>query len=385
MFSLVSVVNDPAKMQARLRAGLERQTAPHQLILVDNQDRRFAGAAAALNWGARQAEGDWIIFLHQDVELLASDWLNRAEQYLSEVDANGWHGVVGRTHQGRWRGLLRDRAMIFGEPFGRPLEIQTLDEVLLIHRNRGSEHPYFDEHIPGWHAYGVEACCQALRQGARNCILPLPIWHDSNSTNQVGLGEAHSYVWNKHGGAFRRIYTTCGVLPHPYGWSGSYRVSTFFQRLRGWRHAAWFRLTSVDAAFGQTPWEVLEELTREEPEVDCLHAPANFASMEGVAFTDRTTHPRRIRHHFRGTSLDFPPADCVVIAPELAGDFHSLRQLPDEARRLIVCLYLEDRLARPRHWRWLLDRSRACRLAMEADETRWAILDVALRAETPVF
>jgi hypothetical protein len=207
-------------------------------------------------------------------------------------------------------------------------------------------------------------------------------WHDSNSSNQVGLREAHAYVWNKHGGAFRCIYTTCGVLPHPYGWSGSYRMSTFFQRLRGWRHAAWLRRSSPKHAFRQTPWEVLEELTRDEPEVDCLHAAGPFPMLEGTAFTDRTTNPRRIRHHFQGTAFDSDLADCVVIGPDFAEEFHSFGRLPLEARRLILCLYLDDRLARPCHWRGLLDRARVCRLAMEADETRWAILDVGLRVET---
>ena len=117
MLSLVSVFNDDAKVQARLVAGLKRQDTPHQLVLVDNRDGRFRSAAAALNWGARQAVGDWVVFLHQDVELLAEDWLRRTELWLRPGSGPQpvWHGVVGRNARGRWRGLAsrENRAMVF--------------------------------------------------------------------------------------------------------------------------------------------------------------------------------------------------------------------------------------------------------------------------------
>jgi hypothetical protein len=380
MFSLVSVFNNPVKLEARLRAGLARQQTPHQLICVDNRAGRFCGASAALNEGARQAEGEWIIFLHQDVELLGPDWLVRAERHLAGMGSEGWHGVVGRTARGRWRGLIRDRAMIFGEPFDAPVEVQTLDEIVLIHRNGGAGHVYFDEGVPGWHAYGVEACCAALRRGGHNTVLPLPVWHDSDSTNQTGLRQAHQYVWQRHRDAFARIYTTCGVLPHPYGWSGSYKIASFCRGLADLRYLGWLRWTRRRDAFTRTPWEVLEELTRGEEAVDCLHGPMNSPPLVGGAFTDRTTSPRRITHHFTGLRADGPFADCLVIAPELAPSLESLAQLPPGPRHVIVCLYLDGAQAGPVQWRRRLGRPFGCTLAVEADGTRWAILDFAVGA-----
>jgi hypothetical protein len=375
MISLVCVYNDAAKLASRLQAGLARQTVPHQLICVDNRDGRFPGAAAALNWGARHAVGEWVAFVHQDVQFLCDDWLQRAQEFLSELPPGGWHGVVGRTHRGRWRGLLRDRAMVFGEPFSQPLEMQTLDELLLIRRNQPGGRAFFDEGVPGWHAYGVEACCSALRQGERNFILPLPVWHDSSATNQAGLRQAHAYVWRKHHDAFACIFTTCGVLPHPYGWSRSYRVATLLRRLRDCCYPAWLRVAGARAAFRKSPWEVLEDRTRRERLVDCLHAPMRLARLEAVGFTDRTRAPRRIAHHFEGFRPGSLLSDCVVIAPELARDLQDIRQLPGGGRRLIICLYLGDKNARPGYWRRVLGRSFHCSLAMEADQTRWAILD----------
>jgi Glycosyl transferase family 2 len=382
MFSLVSVYNNPAKLEARLRAGLARQQVPHQLICVDNRAGRFSGAAAALNEGARQAEGEWIIFLHQDVELLGHDWLARADRHLAGMGPEGWHGVVGRTASGRWRGLIRDRAMIFGEPFDAPVEVQTLDEIVLIHRNGGADYVYFDDGIPGWHAYGVEACCAALRRGGRNSVLPLPVWHDSNSTNQAGLRQAHQYVWQKHRDAFSRIYTTCGVLPHPYGWSGSYKIASFCRGLADLRYLAWRRWTQRRDAFTRTPWEVLEELTSGEEAADCLHRPMDIPPLVGCAFTDRTNTPRRITHHFAGLRAKGPFAACLVIAPDLALSLDGLAQLPPGPRRVIVCLYLDKAQVGPEQWRRRLGRPFGCNLAVEADGTRWAILDFVADGDT---
>src|SRR5688572_27959926 len=132
MLSLVSVVSDPEKARARLHAGLARQTAQYDLVVVENRDGQFTSAASALNWGAARARGDWIVFLHQDVDLLFPDWLSRTEKHLSQLDPDGWCGVVGRNASGRWCGVLHDRAMIFfGKPTDSPVEVQTLDEVVL--------------------------------------------------------------------------------------------------------------------------------------------------------------------------------------------------------------------------------------------------------------
>jgi hypothetical protein len=94
-----------------------------------------------------------------------------------------------------------------------------------------------------------------------------------------------------------------------------------------------------------------------------------------MGFTDRTLTPRRIAHYFEGFRPGSLLSDCVVIAPELARDLEDVRQLPEGVRRLIVCLYLGDKNARPGYWRRVLGRPFHCSLATEADQTRWAILD----------
>jgi hypothetical protein len=46
-------------------------------------------------------------------------------------------------------------------------------------------------------------------------------------------------------------------------------------------------------------------------------------------------------------------------------------------RRLIVCIYLDDPHADLGRWQMLIDRPFRAILALETDETRWAIVEVA--------
>jgi len=383
MLSIVSVFNDHATLQRRLLSSLARQTVPCEVIIVDNRESQFANAAAALNHGAAGATGEWIVFVHQDVELLANDWLERAETHLVALQRVGWCGIAGRSTSGRWQGILRDRAGVFGEAFDAPVAVQTLDEVLLIHRNERGRRPYFDRQVPGWHAYGVEACCSAMRRGLVNYVLPLPIWHDSQSTNLAGLKLSHGYVWKKHRDAFSWIYTTCGVLPHSYGWSGSYRASTFLKRLKDSQYVDWIRTAGESAAvFAESPWQALERLTVDENVVECFHRRAWFPKLEAISFMDRPSRPRRIVHHYIGPQLGTVTADCLVVAPDLSPAVVETNWSPPPMTRTFVCVYLDSPVGKFGKWRQRLGPPSACALAIDMDGTRWGILEFARQCET---
>ena len=57
VLSLVSVFNDPAKLQVRLLASLQRQSAAHQLVLVDNREGRFPGGRGRAQRGRPSGRG----------------------------------------------------------------------------------------------------------------------------------------------------------------------------------------------------------------------------------------------------------------------------------------------------------------------------------------
>jgi hypothetical protein len=369
MISIICVFNDAAVLEGRLLKSLATQAARHELITIDNRHSRFASASAALNWGAAQAQGDWLLFAHQDVALRSPDWLSKAEHLLNDYAVAGWAGVAGRTREGEFRGFLIDREHLFGSPFTQPLEVQTLDECVLIHRREQAGYRYFDEALTGWHAYGVEACCAAAREGKRNVVLSLPTWHDSKSSNMAGLAEAHAYVWQKHGGDLGRISTTMAILPDAYDRSRS--------RLHGLKSRSFRKLLTLFAGLlrirvTQVGYlgEALEALTAAMPVVDTLHLPSRQETIEVGAFVPQPEARRRVCHHFAGLDFSELQSDSVLIAPDLASQLcttgEALPTPPASVRHMLVCVPFAD-LLRQRLWRAVLRRSSAATLVLHWD------------------
>jgi len=133
-----------------------------------NVMRGFATAGAAYNAGMRQAAGDLLVFVHQDVYLPAG-WdrcLGEAIARLSHLDP-AWAvlGVFGITRQLQPCGYLYCTASqkVLGRPFPEPVKCVSLDEVVLVLRR--SAGLSFDEQLPGFHFYGTDICLEAQQRG----------------------------------------------------------------------------------------------------------------------------------------------------------------------------------------------------------------------------
>jgi hypothetical protein len=382
MISVVCVFNNAELLERRLLGSLKQQSADYELLCVDNRNQVFTNAATALNSAARNAKGDWVLFAHQDVEFLSRDWLSTAEKTLEDLSSVGWVGVAGRTKEGAHRGFLRNCAALQGLPFDQAVEVQTLDELLLIHRVKAEGNKYFDQAVPGWHAYGVEACCDAVLRGEKNYVVSLPIWHDSPGTNLAGLEEAHKYVWRKHGSVLGKIYTTCGVLqPSPAGsdsLAGGYpsrairRIRNLSLRFYGFRSTSqtWFH-------------ETLDSLTEASALVHCLHDYANQDPIEAEGFGTHPKHGHRIVHTFSGfDGTDLDRGD-VVTAPDLAARLSdntaALEQLRSRVGRLLVCAKIEQLRSQRRLWQWLRKRSAGNYLTLDKEGDGIAVVEMSRR------
>lgn len=360
MISVVCVYNDAEVLEKRLLRSLKTQTAAYELVTVDNRNGRFRSAAEALNYGAGKTTQEWVMFVHQDISFLSTEWFAKAEQTFQEFQPTGWVGVVGMTKQGALRGFLIDIASLRGAAFDAPIEIQTLDECLLIHRRKQDNRPYFDTGLRGWHAYGVEACCQAIIDGCSNYVISLPVWHDSKATNLQGLEEAHEYVWRKHGGAFHRIFTTCGPLPDLYKWRDD-RQFPHLRRVKMWGREKALRFCGFPTRYVYEFDEALEKLTENLPIVEVLHKAAPYDVLEAKSFLPVPKQERRVIHRFCGFDYGDLQSECVVVMPELATELldypKEWENLVNKIPRLLVCVNIEDFWRRPKLWRKLKSQS----------------------------
>lgn len=216
-FTVVCVYNSEATLEKYLTAGLRRQTAPYELRLVDNRGGHFSSAAAALNHGAEGATGDYLVFIHQDVELLGPTFFESAAVHLKTLPNLGIAGIVGAVTR-RGQTTLRGRCLQgdanadgFAPGYHAPESVQTVDEQLMIVPRAWFRELRFDPTAcPAWDLYGVEFALSSAKRRRDVVVLPLPVRHASWGKLRRSYFESLVTLQNKH----REVVvlpTTCGT------------------------------------------------------------------------------------------------------------------------------------------------------------------------------
>jgi len=219
-FSVIVCCNNERLLNDILLPSLKRQTASFELIKLDNTAGRFKSAAEALNHGASQASGKYLMFVHQDVELDSDLWLQKAEKLLEAIPDLGIAGVAGMSENGstdkeRGRGYISNCGLIWewANQVDKPERVQTLDECLLIVPRTVFNKLQFDaKTFDNWHLYGADYCLSAREMGLNAYVIPAFIYHRSLGLNWKNLLRYQKRLFNKHGRYYKHIYTTCGDL-----------------------------------------------------------------------------------------------------------------------------------------------------------------------------
>ncbi|MDX9974795.1 MAG: hypothetical protein RBU21_17545 [FCB group bacterium] len=151
--------------------------------------RGYRNIAAAYNAAALHAEHELVCFVRPEVYLPEGWDAAMAEQarLLTERDPN-WAaaGVLGATLRDDTKlyvGHVREQEQEFGTAEGLPLEVDTLDDMLLVCR-RGDA--VFDEWMPNGFLVGAELCLRA-RQKGRRCYAVDAFVHHNATADQTKL------------------------------------------------------------------------------------------------------------------------------------------------------------------------------------------------------
>ena len=218
MISIVVVYNNERTLNEILLKSLKNLTVKFELIAVDNTKGQFKSAAEALNYGGNKANGKYIMFVHQDVELDSDSWLENVEKLLDGIHDLGIAGVAGVSEKGRnsterRRGYISDCGEIWGEPLEKAEVVQTLDECLLIVPKSVFTRIQFDEKtFDNWHCYGADYCLCVRQTGLKAYVIPAFVYHRSLISNIKGLVDYQKRLYNKHRKSYRHIYTTSGEI-----------------------------------------------------------------------------------------------------------------------------------------------------------------------------
>jgi len=218
MISIIVVYNNERTLNEILLKSLKNQTVNFELIALDNTKGQFKSAAEALNYGGNKANGKYIMFVHQDVELDSDSWLEDVEKLLDDIQDLGIAGVAGMSEKGRnfterRRGYISDCGEIWGEPLEKAEVVQTLDECLLVVPKSVFDNMKFDEKtFDNWHCYGADYCLCVRQKGLEAYVIPAFVYHRSLRSNIKELVDYQKRLYNKHRKSYRYIYTTSGEI-----------------------------------------------------------------------------------------------------------------------------------------------------------------------------
>ena len=168
--SIIIVWNDLNKLD-EAKVYIEAQTFKEvELIALDNRECAFSSAAKALNYGARQAVGSILVFMHQDVYL----WDKEAIQKIYDALSHESKLIVGAAGVSK-----SDKKVHYEIVESKELKIKrclpisqdncdaiTLDECLIAMRKTRWDQLKFDEQTcSDWHLYSVDICYNNLLSG----------------------------------------------------------------------------------------------------------------------------------------------------------------------------------------------------------------------------
>jgi hypothetical protein len=208
-FSIICSANKPDVLNSNLLKS--PGILEHEIITIFGSKN----VPTAYNKGVSIASEEILIFVHQDV-FLPETFFSDLKNSITKLESENW-GVLGPigvdlyNNHVRYLGNILDRGNPLGEKENLPLEIETLDEMMLIMRKSDAQ---FDENIPTTHhMHGPDICMRAFSLGKKNFAIDSFCHH--NSTNGYDLPPefytACEYVKEKWE-IYLPIVTTCTVL-----------------------------------------------------------------------------------------------------------------------------------------------------------------------------
>ena len=151
-------------------------------IILNNRTGRFSSAAEGLNYGARIAKGDILIFMHQDFYIEDNDAILKYYTYLIK-NSNAIIGPAGVNKNGLpITDISETEARIRRgvRANGKVMEVYSLDECMFAMSKCRWEMLGFDETTcNNWHCYAVDICYQNLIYGGINVLYPIDACHAS--------------------------------------------------------------------------------------------------------------------------------------------------------------------------------------------------------------
>ncbi len=217
--SLITVYNDKRKLETMINTSKQQLNVDIDYVLIDNSQRNFSSASSALNTGILKSKTDVLVFLHQDIEFLEANVLEKIYDFALK-NKNIIFGAAGVQDKNNNKNPKLLSAMAEGENYKRydtlkkPEKVFTLDECLIAcHRNCISRVRFDEQVCDGWHLYGADLCLQAVVDDELDVMaLPMNICHKSHGNADDSYFITQKKVGRKYKKYFKFINTTNGYV-----------------------------------------------------------------------------------------------------------------------------------------------------------------------------
>lgn len=216
MISIICCYTKKEVLESMLMESLKKQKTKFETIFIDNTDNTFSSAAKALNFGLNRSNGEYILFVHQDILFEDENFLEKIKLSIKEIGSDIIVGSAGITEKDKvYSNMKHGPNMLPAGQFTivNPVRVQTLDEVMLAAKKSIFEKINFDEvTCDNWHLYGADLCLSAACKGIDSYAIPLNIYHKSmGNVDNDYMKSLHKLV-EKHKKNYPMIYTTNTVI-----------------------------------------------------------------------------------------------------------------------------------------------------------------------------
>lgn len=186
MMSIICVYNNQEILEEYLIKSLDSQTDNYELILVDNRENQFSSASSALNYGAGQAHGEYLVFAHQDINFSDKNWIKNTSKQLDELSNIGIVGVAGKTVDSIVRSNIKQGLTpVDVSPYKLDVaeKASTIDECLFIIPKEVFDMIPLNEECDDWHLYAVDYVYNIKNKGLDAYIIPTLLEHRSKGAS----------------------------------------------------------------------------------------------------------------------------------------------------------------------------------------------------------
>jgi len=238
MITVVSGITYKPIFDRCLRKSLKKQNIPYVFIREDTT----ISAPKARNKLIPlldMLDTKYVMFCHQDIRMLESTWLQRAEEFCDQIgDKLGIAGVAGKSWGGKCTGHIihfyepKKQTRYYGEiypahpygfgPFKKPYRTMTLDGQVQIIPLEVFKKVQYDENVT--QECAVDYCLSVKWLLNKNTyVLPLETWHSkgkiiyqSSSYHKKGAVKIiNTRIREKWRGKFNLIFSTMDIHKCP--------------------------------------------------------------------------------------------------------------------------------------------------------------------------